>query len=57
MYMNQCNVYMKKMSFLDVNEMKSSVSTLNVENILEENVQNKISLSDLNNVNKRVFLK
>ena len=51
MYMNQCNVYMKKMSFLDENEMKASVSTLNVENISEKNVQSKISPSDLNDVN------
>ena len=42
-------------SFLDVNEMKPTVSTLNVENILEENVQREISQSDVNDVNTCVF--
>ena len=43
------------MSFLNGNEMKPTVSTLNVENILEENVQSEISLSDVIEVNTRVF--
>ena len=44
--------FYEKMSFLDVNEMKPSVSTLNVENISEKNVQSKSSISDLNDVNQ-----
>ena len=43
------------MSFLEGNEMKPTVSTLNVENILEEIEQSNISLSDVNDVNMRVF--
>ena len=42
--------FYEKMSFLDVNEMKPSVSTLNVENICKENLQSEITVSDLNNV-------
>ena len=44
-----------KMSFLDRNEMKPTVSTLNVEIILEEKVQSEISPSDVIYVNMRVF--
>ena len=36
------------MTILDGNEMKPTVSTLNLENILEENVQSEILLSDVN---------
>ena len=43
------------MSFLDRNEMKPTVSTLNVEIILEEKVQSEISPSDVIYVNMRVF--
>ena len=43
--------FYEKMSFIDVNEMKPSVSTLNLENIVEKIVQSEISLSDLNDVN------
>ena len=46
--------FYEKMTFLDENEMKPSVSTLNEENILKENVQSEISLSDLNDVNTYV---
>ena len=42
------------MTFLDENEMKPSVSTLNEENILKENVWSEISLSNLNDVNTYV---
>ena len=48
--------FYEKTTSLDRNEMmKSTVSTLNVENILEENVQSEISLSVVNDVNTCVF--
>merc|ERR1739838_1292663 len=47
-------LFYEKMTFLDGNEMKPSVSTLNEENILEENVHSEISPSDLNDVNTYV---
>ena len=46
--------FYEKMSFLDENEIKPSVSTLNEENILKENVQSEISLTDLNDMNTYV---
>ena len=48
-------LFYEKMTFLDGNEMKPTVSTLNVKNILEENVWSEISLSEVIDVNSRVF--
>ena len=47
-------LFYEKMTFLDGNEMQPIVSSLNEENILKENVQSEISLSDLNDVNTYV---
>ena len=42
---------------MDDNELKPTVSTYNLETILEENVQSEISLSHVIDVNTRVFEK
>ena len=47
-------LFYEKMTFLDGNEMQPIVSSLNEENILKENVQSEISLTDLNDVNTYV---
>ena len=43
------------MSFLDGNKIKPTVSTLNVESIIEEKVQSEILLSCVIDVNTGVF--
>ena len=55
MCINQGYDFMKKMSFLDRNDMKPTVSTLNIENIPEENELSEILLLDVIDVNKRIF--
>ena len=46
---------MKQCNFLDNNELKPTVSTLNVETILEENVQIEISLTRVIDVNRCIL--
>ena len=46
--------FYEKMSFLDENEIKPSVSTLNEENIWKENEQSEISPTDMKDVNTYV---
>ena len=47
-------LFYEKMTFLDGNEMQPTVSTLNEENILKENVHSENSLLNLKDVNTNV---